>query len=149
VDHGLESAEERVQRGKPAAGHIAVAARRVGEQLVIELSDDGRGIDPKWLVRVAVESGFVSPAARLSDDDAFALLFRPGFSTSAVVTDLSGRGVGLDVARTNLDAIGGKVEVASRVGAGTTFTIRLPFRTQSAPSAPPRTEDARTIGLIA
>jgi two-component system chemotaxis sensor kinase CheA len=86
----------------------------------------------------------------LSDDEAFALLFRPGFSTAAVVTDLSGRGVGMDVVRTNLDLIGGKIEITSRAQAGTTFTIRLPYRTQSAPDgARTREQSERTIGLNA
>ena len=150
VDHGLESPEERARAGKPPAGRIGISARRAGAQLIIELSDDGRGIDPRRLVRVAVERGFVSADARMSDDDAFALVFRPGFSTAAVVTDLSGRGVGMDIVRTNLDAIGGKIEITSRVGAGTTFTIRLPFRTQSAhDDAQTWAESERTIGLIA
>jgi two-component system, chemotaxis family, sensor kinase CheA len=132
VDHGLESPDERTRAGKSPVGRIAITARRAGHELFIELSDDGRGIDPRRLVRVAIERGFVSPDARLSDDDALALLFRPGFSTAPVVTDLSGRGVGMDIVRTNLDAVGGKIEIASRVGTGTTFTIRVPFRTQSA-----------------
>jgi two-component system chemotaxis sensor kinase CheA len=160
VDHGLESPDERVPAGKPVTGRLTIAAHRANGQLVIELSDDGRGIDPKHLTRVAVERGFVSPEARLSDADAFQLLFRPGFSTATVVTDLSGRGVGMDVVRTNLDAIGGKIEIASRVGTGTTFTIRLPFRTQSAreESIKPAQsaqraqrwgDSERTIGLIA
>ncbi|HEY9230000.1 MAG TPA: ATP-binding protein, partial [Gemmatimonadaceae bacterium] len=85
-----------------------------------------------------------------SDDEAFALLFRPGFTTATVVTDLSGRGVGMDVVRTNLDTIGGTIDVDSRLGEGTTFTIRLPFRTQSARTAQPNWVDTqRSIGLIA
>lgn len=151
VDHGLESADERVRVGKQVSGRLTIAAHRAGSHLVIELSDDGRGIDPKQLIRVAVERGFISPDARLSDADALSLIFRPGFSTAAVVTDLSGRGVGMDVVRTNLDAIGGKIEIASRVGTGTTFTIRLPFRTQSAreETAESWGDPERTIGLIA
>jgi two-component system, chemotaxis family, sensor kinase CheA len=149
VDHGLETTEERAKVGKPPAGHIEINARRAGPQLIIELSDDGRGIDPSRLTRIAVERGFISRDARLTDDEALSLLFRPGFSTATVVTDLSGRGVGMDVVRTNLDAIGGKIDIASRVGTGTTFTIRLPFRTQSAHNAETWEDSERTIGLIA
>ncbi|MGH7619411.1 MAG: chemotaxis protein CheA, partial [Gemmatimonadaceae bacterium] len=102
VDHGLESADERVRAKKPVTGRLTIAARRAGTHLLIDLSDDGRGIDPNHLRRVAVERGFVSPDARLTDDEAFQLLFRAGFSTATVVTDLSGRGVWMDVVRTNL-----------------------------------------------
>jgi two-component system chemotaxis sensor kinase CheA len=150
IDHGLESADERIRARKPVSGRLTIAAHRAGQQLVIELSDDGRGIDPQHLCHVAVERGVISREARLTDEEALALIFRPGFSTAAVVTDLSGRGVGMDVVRTNLDAIGGKIEIASRVGTGTTFTIRLPFRTQSAHhEAPDQHGSERTIGLIA
>src|SRR6185503_15539390 len=135
IDHGIEPVAERVVAGKPEAGRLRIAARRQGSQLIIEFGDDGRGIDPRRLVRVGKERGILSPEADLSDDAAFALLFRPGFTTASVVTDLSGRGVGMDVVRTNVDAIGGTIEVTSRLGAGTTFTIRLPYRTQAARTA--------------
>ncbi|MDB4878231.1 MAG: CheW domain protein [Gemmatimonadetes bacterium] len=150
IDHGIESTAARRLAGKPDAGQLRVTAQRLGTQLVIEISDDGRGMRVEELVRTAVERGLINPDSPLSDQEAFALIFRPGFSTAAVVTELSGRGVGMDVVRTNVEQVGGAIETASRVGQGTTFTIRLPFRSQPARS-PQQTwvDSQRTIGLIA
>jgi two-component system chemotaxis sensor kinase CheA len=154
IDHGIEPSTERAAAGKAEAGVLRIAARRHGTELVIELSDDGRGIDPQRIARVAKERGLITADEHLTEADAFELLFRPGFTTASVVTDLSGRGVGMDVVRTNIDAAGGTIEVASRLGHGTTFTIRLPFRTQNAPSSERGVNTAwldseRSIGLIA
>jgi two-component system chemotaxis sensor kinase CheA len=155
IDHGIEMPEERLRGGKPEAGQLRITAKRDGSQLVIEVSDDGRGIDMKRIAVAAVERGFISEGTRMSDAAAVEMVFRPGFSTASVVTDLSGRGVGMDVVRTNVEAVGGSVEVDTRVGHGTRFTIRLPFRSQSgrgqqasAPSAS-WSGTQRTIGLIA
>jgi two-component system chemotaxis sensor kinase CheA len=154
IDHGIESAEERMVAGKPPVGLLRIAAHRVGPELVIELADDGRGLDARQLVRTAVERGLISASQVLGEQDAFALIMRPGFTTARVVTGLSGRGVGMDVARSSVDALGGTIEITSRVGRGTTFTIRLPFRTQpqrAERNAPLDTwgEPPRMIGLIA
>lgn len=154
VDHGIESPSERLQLGKRESGRLRIAARREGVELVIELADDGRGLDPEHLVRTAVERGLISPEAKLTDREAFALILRPGFTTATVVTGLSGRGVGMDVVRSAVATLGGSIAIDSRVGLGTTFTIRLPFRSQSASpgrTAPTDTwgELPRVIGLIA
>jgi two-component system chemotaxis sensor kinase CheA len=133
IDHGIESTEERRRLGKPEAGQLRIMVQRVGAQLVIEVSDDGRGLRARELERVAIDRGLIDADAELSDEEAFALIFRPGFTTAAVVTELSGRGVGMDVVRTNVEGVGGTIGIASRVNEGTTFTIRLPFRSQ-----PPR-----------
>lgn len=150
IDHGIEPAEVRDRAGKPSVGHVRLIARRAGTQLEIALTDDGCGLDPKRLTRTAQERGIISSGTELSDQDAYTLILRPGFTTAAVVTDLSGRGVGMDVVRSHVDALGGTLDISSGVGAGTTFTIRVPFR-----SRPSLTDDEtwgevpRTIGLIA
>jgi two-component system, chemotaxis family, sensor kinase CheA len=150
IDHGIEPTSERVAAGKPPAGRLRIAAKREAKQLVIEITDDGRGIDQVKLQTIAVERGLVAAGTKLDEHDAFALLFRPGFTTASVVTDLSGRGVGMDVVRTNVDAIGGTIDVSSRLGAGTTFTIRLPYRTHVARAGITEWEETdRPIGLIA
>jgi two-component system chemotaxis sensor kinase CheA len=152
IDHGIEPAPERTKKGKTATGQLHVGAQRIGTQLVIELRDDGRGLDPAKLMRTAVERGVLSPSVTLCDRDAFALIMRPGFSTAQVVSDLSGRGVGMDVVRDAVDKLGGTIDIDSRLGEGTTFTIRLPFRTHQARGAQQlwgHDDSPRTIGLIA
>jgi len=150
IDHGIEPAEIRERAGKPVIGRVRLTARRVDTQLQIELADDGCGLDAKRLARKAQERGIISAGVELSEQEAYTLILRPGFTTAAVVTDLSGRGVGMDVVRSRVDALGGTLDISSRVGAGTTFTIRVPYR-----SRPRRTADdtwgevPRTIGLIA
>jgi two-component system chemotaxis sensor kinase CheA len=128
-DHGLESPAERAQAGKPAAGRVILNARQQGGQICIEVRDDGRGIDPERIRRKALESGLRTAAelARLSDKEALGLITLPGFSTATVVTDLSGRGVGMDVVKTNLDQLGGTLEIDSTPGHGTTFSLRVPL----------------------
>jgi two-component system chemotaxis sensor kinase CheA len=130
IVHGIEPEDERLLAGKPASGRLRIAVARTEAELVIEIADDGRGLDAAALRREAVERGLVSRDEVLSESDAFALIFRPGFSTARTVTDLAGRGVGMDIVRANVDGLAGTIEIASRVGQGTAFTIRLPHRPQ-------------------
>ena len=128
-DHGMESPDDRARAGKPAAGRVALNARQQGGQICIEVRDDGQGIDPERIKRKALESGLRTAAelARLSDKEALGLITLPGFSTAAAVTDLSGRGVGMDVVKTNLDQLGGTLEIDSTPGRGSTFSLRVPL----------------------
>ncbi|GAC1347358.1 MAG: hypothetical protein NVSMB18_32100 [Acetobacteraceae bacterium] len=128
VDHGIELPAARVAAGKPAEGQITLAAAREGEQVVITVVDDGAGIDPAALRRVAGRRGLVAAAALEAMDDAAALdlVFMPGFSTAAAVTDVSGRGVGMDAVRAALHAVGGRVGIAGSPGAGTTVRFVVP-----------------------
>lgn len=129
VDHGVETPEDRTAAGKPAEATILLSARHEENQIVIEVTDDGRGVNPEKVRAAAVRKELLSAeaAARLSDDEAVNLIFAPGFSTAEKVTDVSGRGVGMDIVRTNIEKINGAVHVSSRVGVGTTFTIKLPL----------------------
>jgi two-component system, chemotaxis family, sensor histidine kinase and response regulator PixL len=128
-DHGIESPEERIAKGKTPHGQIEIVARHQGGQTVITLSDDGRGIDPNRIRQCLVDRGITSPeqASSLALSDLYDYLFIPGFSTNAEVTDLSGRGVGLDVVRSNLQQVRGTIKIDSRLGQGTTFTLKLPL----------------------
>ncbi len=129
VDHGIEPPEERVRLGKPRAGKLLLKAAYVEGQIEITLADDGRGMDPALMRKKAVEKGLLTPeaAARLTDREALDLIFLPGFSTSADVSDISGRGVGMDIVRNQIEQINGSVDYVSAPGAGTTFTIKLPL----------------------
>jgi two-component system, chemotaxis family, sensor kinase CheA len=129
VDHGIENAENRIASGKAARGTIYLNAYHQGTQVVIEVRDDGRGIDLTQIRALAVEKGLVKPdeAQRLSDSEALNLVFEPGFSTAAEVTEVSGRGVGMDVVRTVLDRLKGTVHISSNKGRGTTIQLRAPL----------------------
>jgi two-component system chemotaxis sensor kinase CheA len=129
VDHGIELPEERERAGKPRTGKITLGAFHEANQIVITVSDDGAGIDPEVLRKKAVETGIKTreEAARLSDEAAYDLIFCSGFSTAEVVTDISGRGVGMDIVRTTVESLKGRIEVQSGSGEGTTFTLRLPL----------------------
>jgi two-component system, chemotaxis family, sensor kinase CheA len=129
VSHGIEAPEERVRMGKPAQGSLRLDAYHHGNQVVVELSDDGRGIDVQRVKAKAIEQKLVSreQAAALSESDAVELLFRPGFSTAQEITQISGRGVGLDVVQSVLQRLKGTVEVVNRPGEGSTFRLRLPL----------------------
>jgi two-component system, chemotaxis family, sensor kinase CheA len=127
VDHGIESAEERKAAGKPEEGKVLLKASNEGNQIVIEIGDDGGGIDVEAVKAKAVERGILNPNKVLTDVEAFNLIFEPGFSTSKQITAISGRGVGLDVVRRSIDKLNGKVTVFSEKGKGTTFTIKLPL----------------------
>jgi two-component system chemotaxis sensor kinase CheA len=129
VDHGIEKPEDRVAAGKPAEGRLLLKASHQAGQVVIEIVDDGGGIDPRKIGAKAVEKGILSAAdlGRMSEADVLQLIFAPGFSTAEQVTNVSGRGVGMDVVRTNIERIGGTVELSSVVGHGSTFTLRIPL----------------------
>lgn len=127
VDHGIESAVERVEAGKPEKGTICLHASQKGNHVVIEVRDDGRGIDPDRVRRKAIEKGLVDPKADLSREQVFDLIFSPGFSTKDHVSDLSGRGVGMDVVKNNIALLSGMIELDSEVGEGTSMTITLPI----------------------
>jgi two-component system chemotaxis sensor kinase CheA len=131
LDHGLERPEDRVAAGKPETGVLTLAAHHRGGDIVVEVADDGRGLDPAKILARARERGLVPdelPDGRpLSDAEIRALIFAPGFSTAAAVTDLSGRGVGMDVVRRNVRELGGEVTVDSEVGQGTRIALRLPL----------------------
>lgn len=129
ADHGIESPEIRVQCGKSEVGTVILRARHEGDSVVVEIEDDGKGIDPAVIRAKAVERGMFTQdrADAMPDDEVIELIFAPGFSTAAKVTDISGRGVGMDVVRSNVRKLNGRVGVRSTVGKGAVFTIRLPL----------------------
>ncbi|WP_245574443.1 chemotaxis protein CheA [Desulfovirgula thermocuniculi] len=129
IDHGIEPPEERVRLGKPRAGRIVLKAAYVEGQIVITLSDDGRGMDAEKIRQRAVARGMMTPeqAARATEREILELIFTPGFSTAEVVSDVSGRGVGMDIVRNQIEQINGSVEFTTVPGKGTTFTIKLPL----------------------
>jgi len=128
VDHGIEPEEQRQIAGKPAKGTISVRARQIGHRIELAVSDDGRGIEPGHIRSTALARGLISAeaAAALGESDSLELLFTPGFSTSETVSDLSGRGVGMDAVRSSVRRLGGKVTISSAVGTGTTIVLSLP-----------------------
>ena len=129
ADHGLESAEVRKERGKPEVGSIFLDAYQDGNNVIIEVRDDGNGIDVEAVKKRAIERGTITPeqAENMADKDVIGLLFLPSFSTSEKVTDVSGRGVGLDVVKSKIESLSGEVEVKTKLGEGSTFIIRLPL----------------------
>ena len=127
ADHGIESPQERAAAGKPPEGTIRLEAFHEGGFVVIRIRDDGRGLNPATLRAKAIEKGLMPPDVPLEAREALELIFAPGFSTATAVTDLSGRGVGMDVVRRNIERLRGKVEIASVPGVGTTFTISMPL----------------------
>jgi two-component system chemotaxis sensor kinase CheA len=127
IDHGLETAGERQSIGKPAKGKVMLNAYHDSGSIVIEVSDDGRGLDKDKIFKKAVEKGLVDENTNLSEQEIYRLIFEPGFSTASAVTNLSGRGVGMDVVRKNIEALRGTVDVQSEAGIGSTIRIRLPL----------------------
>lgn len=127
ADHGIEDTEARVMNGKDETGKVILSAYHQSGSLVIEIKDDGKGLDPKKLLEKAKAKGIVKPNQVLSDKEAQELIFSSGFSTKEVVSDISGRGVGMDVVRQNIQALQGDISIESVVGKGTTFKIRLPL----------------------
>lgn len=136
VDHGIEGAAERVASGKKAAGTVRIDARHEAGQVVVEISDDGKGLHPDAIAESAMRKGLISAekVQGMSSQDKQALIFLPGLSTAQVISDVSGRGVGMDVVKTNLDRLGGQVEIDSVPGKGSTFRIKLPLTLAIIPS---------------
>jgi len=129
IDHGIESPEERVMSGKPEVGTIKLSAFQEGDRIIIAIEDDGRGIDVEKVKKKAVEKGLISPeqAENMSDKEAYELLFMPGFSTAEQISDVSGRGVGMDVVASTIHSLRGTIEVESELGKGTKFIMKLPL----------------------
>ncbi len=127
VDHGIESPEMRQEKGKNETGQVKLAAYHSAGNVVVEIQDDGKGLDRDVILKKAIQNGLISDGAALSDREIFNLVFEPGFSTAAVVTDVSGRGVGMDVVRKNIESLRGQVEIHSVKGVGSTFKMGLPL----------------------
>ncbi|SOO31584.1 Chemotaxis protein CheA (fragment) [Xanthomonas citri pv. fuscans] len=127
MDHGIEPADVRVARGKPARGTVGLNAYHDSGSIVIQITDDGGGLNRDRILAKALERGLIEPGRQLSDRDVFAMIFEPGFSTAEKVTNLSGRGVGMDVVKRNITALRGTVEIDSATGVGTTISVRLPL----------------------
>ena len=128
-DHGIESPEERIAKGKPETGTIKLKAFNEGNHIVIQIDDDGKGMDPDALKQKALEKGIISEkeADNMSEKEAYTLIFRPGFSTAAQVTNVSGRGVGMDVVKTNIEKLNGIIEIDSEFGKGTSIKLKIPL----------------------
>ena len=127
ADHGIEDAADRLKAGKPAAGRIELKVRHQAGHIVIEITDDGKGLNKAKILRKARDAGIVREGQELSEQDIFRLIFHAGLSTAEKLTDVSGRGVGMDVVRKNVEALRGQIDIASVEGRGSTFTIRLPL----------------------
>jgi two-component system chemotaxis sensor kinase CheA len=129
IDHGIEPVEERIKKGKPKVGTIKLSAWHEGDGVVISVEDDGKGLDRDTIANKAIEKGLVDPAMiqNMSDDEIFSFIFLPGFSTKKQATDLSGRGVGMDVVKTVVESLNGSVSISSKKDVGTKITIRLPL----------------------
>jgi two-component system chemotaxis sensor kinase CheA len=127
LDHGIEPPSEREARGKPGTARLLLRAHHQAGQVVIEISDDGRGLDRQRILAKAVERGLVTSGEGLSDNDVCNLIFQPGFTTAAQVTNVSGRGVGMDVVRRHVEKLRGRIEIRSTPGAGATFLVKLPL----------------------
>ena len=127
LDHGIESPEKRIELGKPETGTVNLNAYHKGSNIIIEITDDGAGLNREKILEKAVERGLVNEGDHITDEKVYELIMQPGFSTADVVSDVSGRGVGMDVVKKNIKALGGNIEVTSEQGKGSTFTIRLPL----------------------
>ena len=129
VDHGVEPPEDRLKKGKPSKGEVHLSAYHEGNHIVVEIKDDGKGMDPEALKRKAIEKGVITPdeAKNLDDEGAFNLIFKPGFSTAEKITNISGRGVGMDVVKTNIEKLNGIINIESELGVGSTFRLKLPL----------------------
>ena len=143
VDHGLETADQRAEVGKPRSGTVRLEAMHRGNAVVVQVVDDGRGIDPARIRQKALEKGLASPAEleAMSDKQVLQFIWNAGFSTARAITDISGRGVGLDIVRSKIEQLSGTIEVDSELGHGTQFTIRLPLTMAILPSLLSRVYD--------
>ena len=127
VDHGIESEEDRITKGKPNEGTVSLSAFHRGGSIIIEIKDDGKGLQKERILKKAIDKGLVSNQASMTDNQIYNLIFAPGLSTADKVTNISGRGVGMDVVKKNIEKLRGKVDVTSQEGVGSTFTIKLPL----------------------
>ncbi len=129
VDHGIEMPDVRVKSGKPRNGLVKLAAQQAGDHILLTIQDDGAGMDPEKLKSIAIKRGVLDPdaAARMSDTEAFNLIFAPGFSTKEQISDISGRGVGMDVVKTKINQLNGTVHIHSKLGQGTLLEIKVPL----------------------
>jgi len=127
IDHGIESPDVRKKAGKPGSGTISLVAIHSGANVLIKISDDGAGINPESIRSIALKKGIITPEVELSETETYNLLFAPGFSTAKTVSDISGRGVGMDVVKRSIEALRGTIEIESEIGVGTTMTLKLPL----------------------
>jgi two-component system chemotaxis sensor kinase CheA len=127
LDHGIEFPQERDSTGKPATARLLLKAQHQAGQVVIEITDDGRGLDRNRILERAVQKGLVQSSAVLTDNEIYNLIFEPGFTTAAQVTNVSGRGVGMDVVRRHIEKLRGRIEIRSVLGQGATFLLKLPL----------------------
>jgi two-component system, chemotaxis family, sensor kinase CheA len=127
IDHGIETPSVRIAQGKPQEGTITLSAAHSGANVLIEIRDDGAGLNAEAIRAKAIDKGILSPDANIAERDLFAMIFQPGFSTAQTVTSVSGRGVGMDVVKRNIDALHGKIDISSQKGSGTTITLKLPL----------------------
>jgi len=127
IDHGIETPEQRAAAGKDPVAHIRIAAYHQSGQIVVAISDDGRGLNREKILAKALQNGLIQPGAQLTDNEIFLLIFEAGFSTAEKITDISGRGVGMDVVRRHVQKLRGRIEIQSKAGEGTTFYIKLPL----------------------
>src|SRR5262249_47629657 len=127
IDHGLEDPDGRKTAGKSATGHISLSARHSGAEVLLTLTDDGRGLNRDRIRANAIERGLIDASADISDAALYQYIFHPGFSTAKEVSELSGRGVGMDVVKRSMDAMRGKIDLATTPGQGTQVTLRLPL----------------------
>jgi two-component system, chemotaxis family, sensor kinase CheA len=141
VDHGIETPAERASCGKPARGTITLSVCEERDSVVLQLHDDGKGLQRERIVEKAIERRLIANGQGMSDADVFALIFVPGFSTAERVTNVSGRGVGMDVVRRNLDALRGEIDISSEPGQGATFTMRVPLTIASNGATPAHAGD--------
>jgi two-component system, chemotaxis family, sensor kinase CheA len=149
MDHGIEPADTRKAAGKPATANVHLSARHAGAQVLISVADDGKGIDREAVRAKAVEKALIAADARLSEAEVFSLILAPGFSTARQITDVSGRGVGMDVVKRNIEALRGSIEIASQPGLGTTVTLRLPLTLAIIDGLLVRVGDARFVMPLA